>query len=159
MNRQQRRDWIEIIGVAAVIITLGFVALEVRQNTNAVRSAVVLGVTEQSIDVYELLIQDDSLREAMRAVDAGTARPEQQDRINLLFSSITRLQQNRFLQIELGVVDKDTLLLLGGRGDVFRREGYRAYWAQRRNEHSPEFRAYMEEVVMPGASRDAEEPD
>ena len=159
MDRQQRRDWIEIIGVAAVIITLAFVALEVRQNTNAVRSAVVQGVTEQSIDVYEMLIQDNSLREAMRAVDAGTATPDQQDRIYMLFSMITRLQQNRFLQVELGVVDKETLMLLGGRGDVYRRAGYRAYWEQRRNEHSPEFRAYMEQEVMPGAARDAAEPD
>ena len=159
MNRQQRRDWIEIIGVAAVVVTLGFVAMEVRQNTNAVRSAVVQGVTEQSIDVYEMLIQDNSLREAMRAVDAGTATPDQRDRIYLLYSTITRLQQNRFLQVQLGVVDKEMLMLLGGRGDVYRRAGYRAYWAQRQNEHSPEFRSYMEQEVLPGAPREAAGPD
>lgn len=155
MNQEQWRGWIEIVGVISVVITLAFVALEIRQNTNAVRSAVIQGVSGQSMQTVQVLLQDDSLREAMRAVDAGTASAEQHDRISLYFAMLTRLQQNRFLQTQLGVVDKETMQLLGGQGNVYRREGYRTYWERRRDEHPPEFQAYMDELIVLPA-RDAE---
>ena len=148
MSQEKWKGWVEIVGVISIVVTLIFVAFEIRQNTYAVRSGVIQDVTAESMGVIRTMLEDDSLREAMRATDAGTASEAQQDRMSLFYAMMLRLQQNRFLQIELGLVDKEQMMMLGGRAYVYRRAGFRAHWAQARDNYTPEFRTFVETELM-----------
>ena len=148
MNQDKWKGWVEIVGVVSVVVTLIFVAFEIRHNTNAVRSTVINSISEQSLDTLRLIVQDNTLRDAMRAVDAGTASAAQEDRMFFFYASLMRLQQNRYLQIKLGVVDEEELLLLGGRADIYRRPGFRRYWEVAQERYDPGFREFVERVLI-----------
>jgi len=51
----------QIIGAVAVVISLIYVALQIRQNTNAVRSATAQTVHEHLAKWYHLVAPDDNL--------------------------------------------------------------------------------------------------
>jgi hypothetical protein len=51
----------QIIGALAVVISLFYVAHQIRQNTNAVRSAIAQAVHEHFAKWYHLMAADDEL--------------------------------------------------------------------------------------------------
>ncbi len=50
MTREQLKDLIEAIAALGIIVTLVFVVLEIRQNTDVARSATVQAMAAQSYD-------------------------------------------------------------------------------------------------------------
>ena len=145
MNRERLKDLVEIAGVLSIVVTLIFVVFEIRQNTNAIRSAVIHDVSEQSMGVVRMLIENKELREARIAVNEGQVTPDQRSQVDYLYGMLIRLQQNRFLQSGLGVVDEDVMLLLGGQAPVYRTPDFRRYWDDVKRQHPIEFQSYMEE--------------
>lgn len=59
------RSIAEILGIIGVIGSLVFVALEIRQNTDAVRSATIQGVLDQSFAVNLPPVDNRGLRDAL----------------------------------------------------------------------------------------------
>ena len=143
-----RKDWIEVVGVISIVVTLGFVAMEIRQNTNAAQSAVYQSISEQSMDLIAMLVEDDELLAALDVVSAGGGNEQQRRIVYLYYAMALRLQQNRFLQSELGVVDRERMLFLGGRARLYRTEGFRAFWQVAREDLDEDFRIYVEEELM-----------
>ena len=145
MSKERVRDFVEIVGVLSIVVTLIFVVFEIRQNTNAIRSTVIHEVSEQSMGVLRMLIENRELREARLAVNEGQVTPDQRSQVDYLYGMLIRLQQNRFLQSGLGVVDDDVMLLLGGQAPVYRTPDFRRYWDEVKRQHPTEFQRYMEE--------------
>lgn len=151
MNREKIRNVLELVGAAAIVISLGFVAFEIRQNTNAVRSTVIQSISQQSIDSIERVLSNPELRHAQAAVRAGNASEEQQRLVDMQFGTLLRIQMNRFLQLEIGVIDRDLVLLMGGRGGgtAYGWEFFIDYWERSKDDYPDDFQAYMEEYVLP----------
>jgi hypothetical protein len=147
VSRENWKDSVEIIGAVAIVVSLVFVGLEVRQNTNAVRSTVVQEVAQQSYDAIVLLIENDKLRMAQSAID-GAPPDEQRHLMYLYYAALIRIQLNRYMQARLGVIDADTVLTLGGSAGIYDRPSFREWWSPQREKFDPEFVAYMEERVF-----------
>lgn len=98
---------LELIGIFSIVASLVFVALEIRQNTNTAHSAVIQSLTDQSIVMSTLVVEEPSLREALRAARAGTETPDQRTQVNVFYGLGLRVTQNRFLQMELGVANME----------------------------------------------------
>ena len=147
MGRENLKDFVEIIGVVAIVVSLVFVGLEVRQNTNAVKSTVVQAVAQQSYDSIVLIIENDNLRMAQWAVQ-GAPPDEQRQLLSLYYSALIRIQLNRYMQAQLGVIDLDTVLNLGGSSGIYDHRSFREWWSLRRENFDPEFIAYMENRVF-----------
>jgi hypothetical protein len=64
----------QTLSTLAVVVSLGFVALEIRQNTTAVRGAAIQSITEQQIEVTLAGLNHPELRAAWDR--ASTGRPE-----------------------------------------------------------------------------------
>ena len=70
----------EFIGAIAVVVTLIYLAIQVRQNTNALKLNTTQSVTEELQDMYALLASDRASRSrgwrgnASRSRDAALAQ-------------------------------------------------------------------------------------
>ena len=89
----------QFFAAAGVVLSLIFVGYEIRQNTDAVRSATLQGIADQS---FQLRI--------MTALNAGESldglSPEDRTRVGWVVSATTRIMENRFRQYQLGTLDE-----------------------------------------------------
>ena len=141
---------IGIIANLGVIAGIVFLAVEIRQASNAVRSSTLQGIASQSYDISMRVAENADLREAQRTADrGGTLTEDQRDQLFASYTALMRLQQNRFQQMRLGILDEDTIFEVGGTGPGYRSPFFREYWAERSDRFSPEFREFMEVRVLP----------
>ena len=126
-----------------------FVAFEIRQNTDAVRSSTLHDVSRMSYDVTALLVENADLREARRALCGENATEDQYDQFRLWYASLMRVQQNRFFQVQLGILDESEVLAVGGRGGAYRHPYFAEFWSRVRDSYPPEFIQYIEAEVLP----------
>jgi len=136
------------IGVIAGII---FLAVEIRQNTSAVRSQASQGIQDQLAQLYSIITTTPAMAEVY--ID-GMADPEQLDRVE-------QAQLNAFLSLVLGGFENMFAQMREGSYDEARAQGYwqllrnllqypgmRQHWDERGYVHSEDFRAYVEGEVM-----------
>lgn len=150
------KELTETLGVLGVIGSLIFVALEIRQNTNAVRSSAIQAISEQSFEISMRVAESTELRAIQRAADSGDElTADQRDQLFALYSALMRIQQNRFQQLQLGVLDEETLFQVGGRGRGYRSPFFREYWAERESTYPTEFQEFVKQEILPlSAERD-----
>ena len=152
-------DWAsiaEIIGAVAIVISLVFVGLEIRngaqqteQNTDAIRASAIQDVSRWSFDAAMILVENEDLRSARSALCAGTATPEQSAQIDVFYGGLLRLQANRYYQSRVGFIDADTLLGLGGKGLAYRVPFFRDIWERRKIEFDSGFVEFVERELLP----------
>ena len=150
MSRESSKDLYEKIGIIAIVVSLAVVAYEVRQNTNAIRSTVVQSISQQSFDAVALSIDNTDVRDALYASASGNATPEQKRLVDLVYAALLRIQLNRYLQSEIGVIDRDTVLKIGGSGggSIYQRSDFLDFWERTKNEYDTDFQAYMTKFVL-----------
>jgi hypothetical protein len=146
-------DWktyAEILGIAGVVGSLIFVAVEIQQNTNAVRSATIQAIAALSAESSLRLTENPELRAARLACDKGEKLTEDQKLlVEASYTGLMRLQQNRLQQLKLGVLDEETLFQVGGRGPGYRTPCFTRYWTQNRERFPLDFQEFMESEVLP----------
>ena len=140
----------EIFGTLGVIGSLIFVALEIRQNTNAVRSATIHAIAEMSYDTSMRMAENPELLAIQRAADNGEPLTiGQRDQLVSFYSGIMRIQQDRFQQYQLGILDEETVFQVGGRGRGYRSLFFAEFWEERKETYPVEFRQFMEREILP----------
>ncbi len=159
MNQKPLKDYLELVGIAAIVASLAFVALEIRQNTDAVRSTIIQSVSQQSFDAVALSINNEYLRDAQDAARVGNASPKQIQEMDRYYTAIMRVQLNRYMQTKIGVIERELVLEVGGRSGIYSRQGFRDYWSRNKNDYSKGFQNFMEQYLMgtPPDSNDLQE--
>ena len=104
------REWIwketaEVLGVLGVIASLVFVAMEIRQNTDAVRSTAIQGMLDQSFAANLTPVENAGLREAIYSTPEKLT-DDQRRQLGWFYAALIRLQLNRYSQAGIGVVDE-----------------------------------------------------
>ena len=117
------KETAEVLGVLGVIGSLIFVALEIRQNTNAVRSAALQAISEQVIDWQTSFAQDEDWMRIISflQVEGGTygeLNPRDRVKYQYAVNPVIRIMENRYRQMQLGVIDLAELDAGGGRGNT-----------------------------------------
>lgn len=152
MSEDTRPVWrgaAEAIGVLGVIGSLIFVALEIRQNTNAVRSATIQAISQQSYDANYRLAENSELVEIISKADNGEALTDsERRRLFAWWTAILRLNENRLQQYRLGVLDASILFDVGGRNRVYQGNSFAEYWESRKQDYSAEFQRFIDECVV-----------
>lgn len=139
-----------VLGGLGVIGSLLFVAMQIRQNTEAVRSETIQAISEQSFAAVAQLVENPDLRAAYQAASTGAAlTPEQRFHLKMFYLGIMRIQENRYLQSQLGVLDLKSLLFVGGKGGAYRLPFFAEYWAEDRDQYPAEFREFVESELLP----------
>ena len=71
MTREQRRDLIEVAGAIAIVVSLVFVAIEVRQNTTAMTASAYQGRSEALQDLAVVV----ATSEVLARIEANYQKP------------------------------------------------------------------------------------
>jgi hypothetical protein len=141
----------QIIGALAVVISLFYVAHQIRQNTNAVRSATAQTVHEHFANWYHLIAADAELAQiaANGLRDYSSLSEQQRVRFVGAFMSFLSYSQNAFLKWREGLLTP--ALWLGWEQvmmNLFGAPGGKAFWKERSYLFGEEFRRYIENDLM-----------
>ena len=79
----------QLLGALGVILSLIFVAWEIRQNTEAVKSATIQAISDQSIAAANIVIQDKGLRDAFLLVMSEQSLSSDQDAHVMFFLCVS----------------------------------------------------------------------
>lgn len=96
MDRNRFNDWIQIVGIIAVVVSLVFVGMEVRQNSIATRAATNSAIKDSFRELNLAIATDYQLALALiRAGDnPSEAAPEDQYRILALWRALFHIWSN-----------------------------------------------------------------
>ncbi|MGB9474567.1 MAG: hypothetical protein WCE87_05795 [Candidatus Udaeobacter sp.] len=141
----------QVIGAIAVVISLIYVALQIRQNTNAVRSATAQTVHEHFANWYQLIAADAELSQIAANGLRDYASLSEQERVRFIatFMSFLSYSQNAFLKWREGLLTPG--LWLGWEQvmmNLFGAAGGKAFWKERGYLFGEEFRRYIEDDLM-----------
>ena len=154
MDNGKLRDSLELVGIVAVILSLVLVAYEIRQNTNAVESAVIQSLVESSVDATMVLAENSELRDSYFAAVEGDMTEDHRRQMYLYIAAVLRIHQNRFEQVKLGMIDLELALSLGGRGGTYRLPYFAEAWEELGPNFPPDFREYVNQYVLPLGPKD-----
>jgi hypothetical protein len=141
----------QIIGALAVVISLIYVAFQIRQNTNAIRSATAQTVHEHFANWYHLIAADAELAQiaANGLRDYALLSEKEKVRFVATFMSFLSYSQNAFLKWREGLLKP--ALWLGWEQvmmNLFGAPGGKALWKERSYLFGEEFRRYIEDDLM-----------
>jgi hypothetical protein len=141
----------QVIGAIAVVISLIYVALQIRQNTNAVRAATAQSVHEHFANWYTTFASDPSLSAVVinGLKDYGSLSETDKARLVAIFMAFLSYSQNAFLKWRQGLLAPS--LWLGWEQVIMNlvcAPGGKACGKERSYLFGEEFRRYVEDDLM-----------
>ena len=139
----------EVVGAIAVVVSLVYVGVQVRDTTRAVRSA---AINDANIAVQSWYMMMSSEPEMAEVWLDGILSPEplsrdEEFRFMMTIQAIMYAFQNVFLLSQEGSLDTDVMSSLAtGMQTTRHTPGFQRFWAQRRSFFYPEFAAYVDEI-------------
>jgi hypothetical protein len=141
----------QVIGAIAVVVSLFYVAHQIRQNTNAVRSATAQAVHEHFAKWYQLVAADAELSKivATGLRDYGSLSEQERVRFIATFMSFLSYSQNAFLKWREKLLAPP--LWMGWELVIMNlvcAPGGKAFWKDRGYMFGEEFRRHVEDDLM-----------
>ena len=144
----------EIVGALAVVVTLGYLAVQVRQNSQAVKNSAAQSLLSEA---NESLRVASSHPDTARAVILGQtlfeelSEAEKAQFITWMFSWMRTIEQAYF-QYEQGYIDEEIWEgHTAHHRQLINSPAIDVWWSQRRCFFSQKFQKYMDEVAALGS--------
>lgn len=136
----------EIIGAIAVVVSLIYVAAQIRQNTKMMRSGAKQSLTETSQNLIYKAI--DNPADWVKLVNGGQPEsPEQDARMSLRTRAILRGFESQCYQYEVGLLEENEWQALRAAiVDIYRFPGINRYWLELRPHMSARLRKVVEDA-------------
>jgi hypothetical protein len=150
MNKIDLGHTIQLLANIGVIAGIVFLAYELRQNTNVARSSAIQSIAQLTYEHNMRVATDPALRTLQDVLDkegASNLSAEQKSQVFAVFTALMVLQQNRFEQMELGIIDESSGFGIGGTGAAYRRPIFAEFWAERRDRYPQDFQEFMEKYA------------
>jgi hypothetical protein len=140
----------EFFGGIAVILTLIYLAIQIRQNTKAVRLQTHQGLQDTLTRNYSIFMEDRSLDVIVKfANDPANLSPQENLRNTFLWRVIILAHQNLFYQVREGAIETE---LADGHWQFFRHiflyPGFPELWDREKYLVSGAFQAFVESEVL-----------
>lgn len=140
------KDIRESVGLLLVVASMVFVALEIRQNTAAMRAATRQGLAERNAQVIYAVAENPELARAWDirwssiAPADSVMTPTDSTQASWAIFGMLRMVENVYLQYLEGVVDESVLDTYGFHNNIyFASDKFRAYWPTARSRFDPRF--------------------
>ena len=139
----------EIVGATAVVLSLFYVGLQVRQSATAVRGQTYESLSASAIDVTMQMTADMDLSLAMRSAMLGEEVHSDQDfRVGVTIHCYTRIAATAHYQHELGLLDGEQLKNLTATNVVHLSSPIgKRYWNSNKQLFSRSFVSYIEQEM------------
>ena len=141
----------EFVASFGVIATLVYLAIQMRQNTRAVRINTAQTVTEELQEVFGLLASDEGLSKVfLEAGQDEELSSVSRLRYYTLTSNLMRVCENAYLQNRENAISKDRWegvmrLMI----DYSKMPAFDDYWVNRKHWMSEEFQNFMDAEIIP----------
>ncbi len=136
----------ELLGATAVVASLVYVAVQIRQNTRTVRAAATKEAASTIRDWFAMILADPDLGRIFAVGVEGMGRLDENERIQfaLIMFNFIKAVEDLHYQGDKGVMDPD----LWRGWDYQARQyltapGVQEYWVQRPSAFSERFRDYV----------------
>jgi hypothetical protein len=150
------QDWAnlgEAIGGVAVVITLAYLAHQIRQNSRMVRAATYQQVADSLAEFSAMLMQSPDLADLYaRGSRQGLASlgEIERERCRNAFMTFFRRAENIFYQQTQGTLEPPAWAgIRASLRDVFTRPGVREWWSETNHRFNPEFVAFVARELLP----------
>ena len=143
------KDVMEMVGILGVIASLIFVAFQIRQNTRAIESSTIEAILSHSYDAVVLTVENADLRAAQVAACNGALTGDQREQLIAYYRALLRLQLNRYFQVQIGILDEETALALGGRATPYRRPIFAELWEETKDDYNADFQDFVRRGILP----------
>lgn len=133
--------WKETLAAVGVILSLIFVAIELRQNTKAIQATVRNDLATASREFSLAIATSPELAAATRKWESGEEMAEVEFRmVQQLTIALVRNVENVYLQVQNGSVEASALVGYGFRGTpLLRADRFVVFWSGIRGAFHPDF--------------------
>ena len=144
----------ELVGALAVVLTLGYLAAQVRQNTMGARVAAKQEMTRQFSDYTDLLLQDPVLLSVyLRGLRGEELEKLESIQFNIMMQKATwYFASMHFQHSAQSLSDEEwhqsRILIEGYCGNI----GYKTWWENHKKSFAPRFVDFIEEHWRSGDS-------
>lgn len=131
----------------AVVITLIFLVIQMRQNTLAIRAAASQALSAAYADLSNITVTNADMARIWRLglSDLGQLTDDERVRFISYLSTAFRFMESARLEWRRGQLDNEHWRALEGDiRDIAAQPGAKAYWALRRHWNADEFRKWLE---------------
>ena len=144
----------EVLGAAAVVVTLGYLAVQIKQNSQAVKNSAAQSLLSEANESLRVASSDPS---TARAVILGQtlldelSEGEKAQFIAWVFSWMRTIEQ-AYIQYMQGYIDEE--IWEGHRAhhrQLINAPGIAVWWSSRRPFYSKKFQDYMDECAALGS--------
>lgn len=148
MSLQDWAAFAEIVGAIAVVLTLLYLAIQVRQNTKAIQSTNAMTVHTNIQDLAKGPTDDRELGDIiLRALDGSKElKPEEKLAAYAWFFIMLKTGELAHIQYRNGELDEQyweaSLVFFRA---YWQTPGFKLYWADRKGAFTPSFRSAVEE--------------
>lgn len=146
----------EVVSAIAVVVSLVYVGIGIRQNSATLRAATFQTVANSLTDLTGNIGSDRELtRIWLRGNQDGLEKltPSERDQFTLLMVAMGRRMENAFIQKDAGfLTDEQWEGMLFGLDRTLRSPGGRQWWDQNAELFSDRFRAFVNERNEDGAN-------
>jgi hypothetical protein len=137
----------EFIGALAVVLSLLYLAVQIRQNTRQIRATTFQGVARGWQDYMYALSSDDRASTWLKgSVDPAALNEVENLKYFILIRAFFRGYENDYYQYRQGTFDAEPWegYLNALRNDVLFLPGVRAIWKRDRGNYNREFAAFVD---------------
>ena len=153
MSLEQAANLSQVVGAIAVLASILFIGVQIRQNTRSQRVIAVNSLTAAIAAINVPAMESPALGEALAAAAHhwGSASREQRILAHFFLFSFFKLSESAWYQRRNGVLDEqqwigwETMLRAWYHGEGVQN----GWWPQRRNAYSPEFQAHLAQTGKP----------
>jgi hypothetical protein len=154
----------EVVGAVGVIVSLLYLALQIRQNSNVVRSATRQAISTTQVELGFRIAESSDLRASMAKLwglgDPPTAAQDTEIRNLFLYRTFWRAYENQCHQFREGTFDAD---MWSGYREALRGMfilgDSRQVWEQSRAAFSPDFARFVDREILASSGTEKSEPD
>ena len=137
----------EVVGAIGVIATLGYLAVQIRQNTGSIRASSFQEAVRDMAAASDVLASNADLARIWRTGqrDFDALNPEERQRFAAYALGLFRRLENVFYQTEHGVLDSAFWNgTLNTARTMLSQPGFAAWWARAHDLFSPAFCEYVD---------------
>lgn len=156
MTLDQWASIAEITGVVVVVVTLIYLSVQLRQNTQALHSSGAQATHDALGAYYLALARDGDLLDLFRSgtEDLTGLSDQESAQVYALWTYTLYNTQNWLYQQRTSALDQElTDTWLASVSDNFHSAGFQQYWRHRRDYFSQRLQNYVDDVIAQPASR------
>jgi hypothetical protein len=145
--------WGEFLGGIAVVVSLIYLASQIRQNSRLMQISSTVTLGESDIAICQMLVNDSEISRIFRqGTEDRESLPEaERDRFDAWVDMIMRIFQRSYFIAQDGAL-KPAIWQGEKRGNawIIQQPGSRQWWDENRNFYSDEFGSFLDGLIREG---------